>query len=200
MTRRSNRQLTIRKVDLASLQDWNVSDALISPVRGGLFEVRFVRVTTWQREVAAWDQPLFAHAMTAEHQVILGCGPFDGLLRFCFVARHGPGFPLGAQLGPTIQSCGTDLELVDGASERDVALSELVEGGTRLFSCLQSDEGGRFDHCVSRYSIVFLETVECRHYSHVHWLSLGEVQQLLPLSGIFTNEARSVLSMILAMA
>ncbi|MBI4455050.1 MAG: NDP-hexose 2,3-dehydratase family protein [Acidobacteria bacterium] len=203
MTLRSNSPLKIRKLDLAQLQDWNVSDDVISPERGGLFEVRFVAVTTSQREVAAWDQPLFAHAMTAdhaEHEVVLACGLFDGLLRFCFVARHEPGFPLGAQLGPTIQTCGAGLELLEGAPEREVTSGELVAAGTRLLSCLQSDEGGRFYHCVTRYSIVFVEDIEHWHCVDVCWLSLAEVQQFLPLSGIFTNEARSALSMILAMA
>lgn len=203
MAQRSGRRFTTRKVDLADLKDWSTSDDLISPQRGGLFEVRFVAVTTSQREVAAWDQPLFAHAVTAgrlEHEVSLACGLLDGLLRFCFVVRHEPGFLTGAQLGPTVQTCDSCRRMHAGGRDPEAALGELVATGTRLLSCLQSDEGGRFDRCVSRYSIVLVEGVEEWNCSDVCWLSLAEIQHLLSLSEIFTNEARSALSMILAMA
>ena len=61
----------------------------------------------------------------------------------------------------------------------------------------QSDEGGRFFHDVTEYSIREIDKPLAGR--DVAWLTLAEVQRLLPY-GYFNNEARSALSLLLSLA
>jgi oxidase EvaA len=76
----------------------------------------------------------------------------------------------------------------------DVCKVEPVRHGHLLASVRQSDEGSRFFHDVARYSLI--DVGSAFEDDNLLWLTLSEMQHLLP-SGRFTNEARSVISLIL---
>jgi oxidase EvaA len=62
-------------------------------------------------------------------------------------------------------------------------------------SCRQSDEGGRFYRDVTLYRIVELDDLALAPANA--WLSLSEIRALLDRGGYFTNEARTLISILL---
>jgi oxidase EvaA len=139
----------------------------------GRLSIHHIRVHAATREVREWDQPLFGQDF--EPTLDIPCGHADGLLRFGFQILWEPGLRQGAELAPPSQG----------------------EVGRVRLAVRQSDEGGRFFHATTRYRIVDIGLAEPR--DGVVWLSLAEIQTLLPL-GCFNNEARSGLSLLLSLA
>ena len=71
---------------------------------------------------------------------------------------------------------------------------------TRL-SMLQSDEGGRFLRCRTRYRILERSSAQpVPALDNEHWLSLAQLEALAHQPTMLTNEARTVLSLLLSMA
>jgi oxidase EvaA len=168
-------------VDLGDLARWEIGDAAI---RGRGFAVRQYAVATSEREVARWDQPLVAS--DAPGRAVLLCRDDEGVLRLLFRARAEIGFREKLQLGPTLQDPG------DGF----LPTSPIDREGPPLLATLHSEEGGRFFRCLTRY--------EVRHGDasgdDVVPLTLAQVRRLVRRAGIFTNEARTLVSMLLALA
>lgn len=71
--------------------------------------------------------------------------------------------------------------------------------GRERHSTLQSDEGGRFLRSVRRYRIVELPATAIIDVagSGYLWMGLGQINGLARIQGMFSNEARSALSMLL---
>lgn len=96
-----------------------------------------------------------------------------------------PGLSAVAELAPTRM---TPLSTQTRAAE-DVAEVRL--------QVRQSDEGGRFYQDTACYRI--LDVGETRLDEASIWLTLAEIKVLLPL-GLFNNETRSALSLLLSLA
>ena len=144
------------------------------------------------REVPRWDQPLLSdfHAV----DVVMVCQRRGGVLHF--LLRHAVeiGFRDGVQFGPSLQLTATK-HLRDPFQR---SLVELIEEGIVHADVWASDEGGRFDHNRVRYRIVQLaDGLECPDGPAASWATLSQIRKLLKISGALTNEARSVLSLLL---
>jgi dTDP-4-dehydro-6-deoxy-alpha-D-glucopyranose 2,3-dehydratase len=151
-----------------------------------------VRVDVADREVPTWCQPLL------ESQVVerldLHAQVRQDVLRFHFRYTKEPGLSHRVELGPTVQ---TD----DGRTFRTTP----APGGVTRLRVLQSDEGGRFLSSVADYRIIELpeqanDTGRDPTYPDGVWLSLSEVEALARLPATFTNEARSLVSLLLTQA
>lgn len=191
--RRLGVRLDVRVVPLDSMPEWEIrADSIVHRQDGRpLLQAYQVRANT--REVQAWDQPLvLSHR---EEAVALICQRRGGALRFLLRASAEAGFRERVQLGPTWQS--DDVTAGNGAADKVLAA---LQRGQERDSRLQSDEGGRFFRSVSRYRIVELpeaEAIDLEASGYV-WMDLGQIHRLGGVQGMFTNEARSVLSMLLA--
>lgn len=146
------------------------------------FVVRQVQVHVEGREKSNWDQPIIQSKGSGQVQLV--CAMQGEILRFLFTYVHEPGLYNGVELGPT---------LVSHPGEKN----KLHDRFFMRARVKQSDEGGRFFQDVSEYAL--LEDQECSlaPADDQIWLSLGEVQELIQQDGIFTNEARSALSLVL---
>ena len=182
---RAAAEFETERVDLRSLSWWEVTDTAIRPLQGDAFTVRQFAVACARREVPRWDQPLVASAR--EGRAALHCRDHGGVLHFLFRARPEIGFRERLQLGPTVQEPG------DGFLD----LPSVRDEGPALLSTLHSEEGGRFFRCVNRYTI---RLVEHDGPPDVVPLALGQVRRLIGRPGFFSNEARSLVSMMLAYA
>lgn len=183
---------------LTSLPGWVVTDQRIEPPDDDLAVVH-VAVTCSRREVESWDQPLLTSSR--EGRVTLLCQERDGVLQFLFCATAELGFVERAQFGPSIQTQGGPSIASPLLATRDDVLHAVAEHAERQLTVLQSDEGGRFMRCVSRYSIDLLPPdVVVPQLRWATWMPLSTVVQLLPRQGVFTNEARSALSLLLSEA
>ncbi len=180
---RAAAEFTCEIVGLAEIAGWAVTD---SAIRGPGFSVKQFAVESTEREVARWDQPLVA---SEEGRAVLLCREEEGVLRFLFRARPEIGFRERVQFGPTLQDPG------DGF----LPTSPIGPEGRVLLSTLHSEEGGRFYRCVNRHTIRLLEGDEPPGEDIVP-MTLGQVRRLIRRPGFFTNEARTLVSMLLAYA
>lgn len=152
------------------------ADASITMSNGKL-ALRHIRVHSATRETPEWDQPILH---TLEEQIAeLVCRSRGGILEFAFCPHWEPGLVRRAELGPTFLRLPTE-----------PATPGVIRARVR-----QSDEGGRFYRTVVDYRIV--EITEIAGDEKFLWLRLSEVQEAMR-TGIFNNEARSALSVVLS--
>lgn len=184
-------------ISLAYAEEWTAGRDRVLAGPYGSFEVRHFRVSTSEREVDCWDQPLIASS--EEGLAILLAQEINGILHFLFRCRAEIGFTECFQYGPSIQSSGGVPAIVDGFDHEDEMLEAALQCAEPLFSSLHSDEGGRFYRSISRYSIMLLNSaVVVSTTSSSSWMSLKQIERLSPQQGFFSNEARSLVSMLLA--
>lgn len=153
--------------------------------------VQMFAVEAPRREVKAWDQPFMMPVR--EERACLVLARLAGQLRVALRPVAEPGFMGRREFGPTYQSDG------DVAEE----VREVVEDPslTSLLSVRQSDEGGRFMRSIMRYDVLFVdERGAAQLGKHVTWVSVGELEWLCRSAAATTNEARSVVSVLLSLA
>lgn len=185
--------LDVQTVELESLPNWEITGDGIVRRADGRSRIGAYAVEANSREVGFWDQPFYLG--DREEEVVQLCQQRDGVLRFLMRASIEAGFRERVQVGPSWQS--DDLA---GGEPPARLIAESIRRGRERMATLQSDEGGRFFHSVCRYRIV--EVPADRDLpgvmpSHA-WLTLGQISRLSTIQGVFTNEARSVFSMLLA--
>ena len=158
--------------------------------------VRYYAVQALDREVPRWCQPLITSG-TPGTVVLLGQRR-SGVLRFLLRASPEPGFANAAQLSASFQSFPGD---PPDAAARSPLLRAGETGappGYRVaMECLMSEEGGRFFRELNRYVVaVAPPEASVDDDSDQAWLTLGEITELKPTPGVFTNELRSALSLL----
>ena len=169
--------------DLGKLENWSVNEDAIYDNDQNQFAVHGFRVSTTDREVSHWEQPL-VHSLRLE-KTVLYCQKKEGILKFLLTAQI---------------IIGMDKALVWGSSVQNASECEntVFEGQTVLAECMQSDEGGRFYQSRCLYQIIELpEEVKVTKTDMSYWASLSEIQNLVIQNKKTTNELRSVLSLLL---
>jgi oxidase EvaA len=196
MEHRSNDSFRIREIGLEYDRDWVEGRIEYLSGPGDSFRVRQFDIRTTDREVEHWDQPLVAS--TREGDCTLLARRIGGVLHFLFRCRAEVGFRERVQLGPTIQTGDGAVELYPGSSALDRQLDELLGSARALVSCRQSDEGGRFYHSVSDYSIVLMDdSTEIPNHESFVWMTLAQIERFAAREGFMSNEARSLASLFL---
>lgn len=183
LERRRAGRLDITTVPLTELAGWTVDEWGIQRASGDGPRVLYVSVEAADREVASWCQPLLA--ATDEALCELWCTVANGVLQFLFRYSPEPGLSCGVELAPTVQS--------DVVQER----LPVPAGATVRLAATQSDEGGRFYRSVCRYRVVEVDSAQTPEDGI--WLTLGDIAALARSAGTFTNESRSVISLLLSM-
>ncbi len=168
--------------DLRHMEGWKLTPNGIQSNTRKPYSIKQIAVTAYGREVSHWDQPIVDS--THNGTVDLCCLKIDGVLQFYFVPRAEAGLVYKVELGPSI------------VSEPGHYLKKPKGQGKVMASVSQSDEGGRFFQDVSKYRILQLNNQKGLEPGGF-WLTLGEVCALLKKENVFTNESRSVLSLLL---
>lgn len=178
-------------VALQALPDWQVAEYGIFPsTPSAATTVQAYSVHSACREVQAWHQPLLVGAR--EGRVSLLCARLDGVLQVLLRWAPEPGFHDDVQLGPS--------DIDDPLHLRIDWVRRLIDdGATRCHVAVrQSDEGGRFMHSIARYEVHEVpDTAVPREDPDAAWLTLAQVRELARTSGWLTNEARSLISLLL---
>ncbi|MDD4351581.1 MAG: NDP-hexose 2,3-dehydratase family protein [Candidatus Gracilibacteria bacterium] len=181
---RSQKHEGLVPVSLDKLQGWNLTKKELIPVSGSPFRVKQIRVQAYGREVPSWDQPIIDSS--GQGLVDLEIVRVKGVLYCVFRLQIEDGLDNQIQLGPSF--------LVEPGDK--LLLNENAEKGKNLIEAYQSDEGGRFWQDSSLYRIIDLG--EQQDFPiNTYCLTLAEVQDLLLEGEQFTNEARSVLALLL---
>ncbi|MGB5636217.1 MAG: NDP-hexose 2,3-dehydratase family protein, partial [Waterburya sp.] len=188
---------TTKVVSINDLKHWEMTKNVLRGINEDSFEVRQFRVKTTEREVAHWDQPLVVSK--EEGQVILYAQEKNGVLHFLFNCRAEIGFREGCQYGPTIQNLNNEPFISSTFEAKENELKNYLSRSQLLISNLHSDEGGRFYKCISRYSIHLLDQDEVIDLGeNLSWMTLQQIELLVKRQGFFSNEARSLISILIA--
>ena len=179
-------QATVCRLD--AMPGWCMDHAQPTTLSDGQHAIRHIQVHAKTREVSDWDQPIFdsKNALTVDVDCARGA---QGVLQFALRPCWEPGLSAVAELAPTrITRMNSQTNAIDYMAKTM---------GTVRLQVRQSDEGGRFYQDVASYRVV--DVGEIRSDSALIWLTLAEIKALLPL-GLFNNEARSALSLLLSLA
>jgi len=187
--------LKVRNIGLSQIKGWRQSERDVRHIDDRFFSVIAVKVESDSREVARWAQPIIASVATG--LIALLITRIDGALHALVKARAEPGSADSVTVGPTIQRA---LDFHSGAKDVDHSpffdlLANASERDVR-YSCVQSEEGGRFFRVENLYRIVEIE--EADHLSippGYIWLTFRQMQDLVR-RGLLSVEARTLLSCI----
>jgi oxidase EvaA len=178
--------LTTTPIRLDRVTGWRRDGERISRPDGRFFGIVGVRVEATNREVGSWCQPLLEPAS-------------PGLAAFLVRRREGvpqvlaradlrPGYRDVVELGPTVQCAPASV--VDGARPR--FLDDVLAAGADVrYDVVQSEEGGRFRHAVTRH--VLVEAPDAPEPPGFRWLDVAAVAALARSSYQVNIEARSLL-------
>ncbi|MGB5136095.1 MAG: NDP-hexose 2,3-dehydratase family protein [Prochlorococcaceae cyanobacterium] len=194
---RSTHPFSVSLVPLDDQEAWleGRQPRLLGPA--GSFDVRQVAVSSSDREVRSWDQPIVAQER--EGTAVLLAREFDGVLHLLFRCRAEIGFREGFQYGPALQDAGGAPSPLPELDQEERLLEPIHQRATPVLSNLHSDEGGRFYRSVARYTIALLDPSDAIPTSpSLSWLTLAQIERLVKRQGVFSNEARSLISMLLA--
>jgi oxidase EvaA len=162
-------------IPLGNLSQYEIGDRSIVANNTQSVQVVHIQVRTKTREVTFWDQPIISSKM--RHEYIIYCGRQKNTLYFLFHFWSQPGLFNKVELGPSSPP--------------------FKRKGVLVRTILQSEEGGRFFKDINKYSLIDIGNIDTVQ-SDEAWLNLRQIQILSRRSGIFTSEARSNISLILA--
>lgn len=177
ISKRAQQAPPVEMCALDEMPGWNYCPQSPHTVAGEEHSILHISTRCCTREVSAWDQPIFS--TRREMQQTLMCASIDNVARFGFRYLWEPGLLRKVELSTTYSG----------------ELPSAYDASKTLLQVRQSDEGGRFYHDVTQYSV--REAQEIVDDESVVWLTLSEIAHLLPL-GYFNNEARSALSLLMA--
>lgn len=182
-----NQAVRPQRIDLGELPGWRLTSEGVNSSQE-IFQVRQVQVTVNGREVPSWDQPIIDSGQPGK--IVLECARIDGVVHFLFQAVAEPGLYHQVELTPTVVIEPGMIATADS-------------GGVVRSECWQSEEGGRFYQDKNLFRIVdtgkaLAQTTGDESGEKFYWLTLKDIRSLLNEEGWFTNEARSVLSLLLA--
>jgi oxidase EvaA len=190
-------RMAVRPVPLDRLPGWRITADAIVPDPAALVgtaalpdtAVVMRQILGPGREVPAWDQPF----LTARHraQASLLLVPRNGVLCAVLRVADEPGFARGPEFGPTWQS--------DGAGPP--WLADACAAAAPVLSVLQSDEGGRFLQVILRYDLRLGDGtgVPADDPASVV-VPVADLAVLCQRPGTLTNEARTLVSVLLSLA
>jgi oxidase EvaA len=193
--RQARQEISAEVVPLTQVRDWHRTDTEIRHDRGVYFSVCAVDVITNSREVAAWSQPLLEpHGVGVAALLVKWTG---GVLHALLNARAEPGYRDVIELAPTVQ-CTVENYGHLPAQARPPLLDYVLAARPEqtLFTAELSEEGGRFLHARSRYTIIevepgFPETAAGPDY---RWLTMHQLSGLLQHSHYVNVQARTLVA------
>ncbi|WP_028603686.1 NDP-hexose 2,3-dehydratase family protein [Ottowia thiooxydans] len=152
------------------------------------FRMRHIQVQSASREVRSWDQPILQSG--GKGQVVLPLGYMSDIPYLLFKQVAELGFEGRIELTSAV------LEEPGSPEQSDLFGQSLIAAGRAIVSCRQSEEGGRFLFDENEYAIVDIGQA-IKPPDGYHWLSMAQIYALIRQGGVFTNEARSALSLLL---
>ena len=184
-------------VPLAALREWDASPdrELIRHRGGGFFTVEGIEVTrSVGPQPQRWQQPVIVQGEVG----ILGilAREIDGVLHFLMQNKAEPGNLNGIQLSPTVQATRSNFMRVHGGAPTPYLEYFMGNPGSRqrvLVDVRQSEHGSWFLRKRNR-NIVIEVRDEIPMRPNFHWLTLGQISELMRIDNFVNMETRSVIS------
>lgn len=187
---KTRRVWTARLVPLQGLPGWTRTDDEITDDTGRDFRIIAVRVAAANREVPGWSQPLLYPR--GEGLAVFVTRRIRGVLHLLVHARSEFGLLDAVEMAPTVQlTSGEDPAVVD-SFVRDFATAGR---GRVVHETVQSEEGGRFHHALTRNRIVEVgDEFPVDVPPDFCWVTTGQLLELLRHGHYVNVEARSLLA------
>lgn len=189
---RADHDLRLTPRPLDELDGWQVTDDRIGHRSGRYFSVVAVAVEAGSREVARWSQPLLDHPGHGLNGFVVQRQ--DDTLHLLVRACLYPGNRDSFELGPTVSRSNVEHHFGRPDAPPHLDLFRAPPAEWVRHASIQSEEGGRFYHYQNHYVVIELPpTAEVAPSPTHRWMTLGQVQELLP-HGYFNIEARNLLA------
>jgi oxidase EvaA len=178
-------------IPLTEMKDWKVESEGIYRSDKRFVAVRYYLVTARDREVPEWSQPLVTSEVPGINPLVMR--ERKGVMHLLAHLSREPGFG---------QRCQISLPFQQFPGERNSTaqrhLDICMASSDILVDCLQSEEGGRFFHERNRYLLLRLNAeLDLDRPEEYEWLTLAEINELKTGKGVFTNEFRSALTLLM---
>ncbi|MBV9444882.1 MAG: NDP-hexose 2,3-dehydratase family protein [Streptosporangiaceae bacterium] len=190
--RKSYYTLSTRTVPLSDVVGWHRDDREIRHHAGRYFRIIGVDVQASNREVARWRQPLLAPCGLGLVAFLLR--RIDGVLHVLAHADLRLGYRDTVELGPTVHCTpGNFVGVPDRLRPRYLDL--VLSGAGRVrYDVVQSEEGGRFHHALTRHVLIEVDDdFPLDTPPDYTWLTMGQLMALVLASYQLNIEARSLL-------
>lgn len=192
-TRNREVSVSVNQVPFKSLDQWEVlPDHSLLHSSGKFFTVEGIRVRTDYPVTREWEQPIINQPEVGYLGIL--AKEFDGVLHFLMQAKIEPGNVNHVQLSPTLQATRSNYGLVHGG--RVPAYLEYFRNaspGQIILDQLQSEQGARFLRKRNRSMIVKVEE-DIPVYEDFHWMTLGQVKELMQRNNCVNMCARTVVA------
>jgi oxidase EvaA len=179
--------IVISKVPVEEIKNWKISNGKLAHKEGKFFEVIGVEVAIENREVINWSQPMIRPV----DKGLIGLG-------FCFInkvphflirAKFEIGLSDRIELGPSIQTSFGNL------NDEDEKVLRYFDQGKKVYSVVQSEEGGRFYHEQNLnevYEISYFNIADFE--SNFQWMTFAQIHHMMRFSGHVNIELRTMLA------
>ncbi len=187
----------VERIDLKSLEDWQITEDRIKPKGVGDYEILQLRVDASDREVRQWDQPL-VHTLHKGLTVLM-LRRVQDQWQVMLEYKEELGNEFGCLMGPSAM-----IENPDTLAE-NVELSNLFSTPEReilaTHSC--SEEGGRFFQYTNEYQILDVSTVDTEIIEGINkqnfcWLNLDSAVALFDRPNVLSDDCRGVMAILMA--
>ncbi|MFF4208717.1 NDP-hexose 2,3-dehydratase family protein [Streptomyces sp. NPDC001796] len=194
---RSRHELVQRRIPLREVLDggsWQRTERGIARPDGRHFEVIGVDVRAERREVGRWSQPLVAPVAGLSGLFVKRIG---GVLHLLLEARVEAGTLNVCEYAPSVQCSPSHHAAGAGAGAGSELLGLLLSAPRdRIrYDAVQSEEGGRFHHAVTRNLVVEADDDFPLAEPEGHcWVTLHQAQELLRHSNYLNVQARTLVA------
>jgi oxidase EvaA len=188
-----NAELETHLIGLREVKEWNIGAEEISHTRGLYFSVIGVHVEAEGREVATWDQPIIQQRDPGLIGFLVR--RIDGVVHFLAQLKLESGNIDLLGVAPTVQCITGSYEVGD----LPPYVGEMLQPfkSRIIFDTMQSEEGGRF-YLESNRNVLLLgnDDFPLEIFPRYHWLTLGQLKQLLAFNNFLNVESRSLLALL----
>ncbi|MEU0839647.1 NDP-hexose 2,3-dehydratase family protein [Streptomyces sp. NPDC005962] len=191
-------QSTVTEIPFAGLTGWRFEGATGNLVHesGRFFSIRGLRVRSDQGPIGSWSQPIIVQPEVGVLGILVK--KFNGVLHCLMQAKMEPGNHAGShngiQLSPTVQATRSNYTGVHGG--KPVPYIEYFRTPLAhhvLADVLHSEQGSWFHRKRNRNMIVEVAE-DITPLPGFHWLSIGQLHELLRTDDLVNMDARTVLS------
>jgi oxidase EvaA len=188
---RTRHEVSTELIGMNRIVGWKRTAHEIAREDGKHFRLIAVNVEATSREVPSWRQPLLA---PVDRGIIAFLAkPIEGVMHVLVHARVEPGFIDIVELGPTVQVIPANYTGLPQPRYLDYVLG--ADLARIRFDAFLSEEGGRFFDAQNRYLVIEVADdfpVRCPH--DYHWVTLGQLGELLRYGHYLNVQARSLVA------
>lgn len=194
--RRERSVTNVEPVALERLTGWSIEErtGALRHHTGGFFAVEGLEVAIPGNAVEHWSQPVLHQPETGILGILVK--ELDGVLHCLMQLKEEPGNCTGFQLSPTVQATRSNYTGMHNG--RSVPYLDYFRNPDRhhvLADVRQSEQGAWFLRKRNRNMIVAVTAdVDVTPEDGFHWLTLGQVHQLLSSTDLVNMDTRTVLS------